>query len=304
MSAVSTLNKITIILKPPKVSQFRHLIPNLTAWLNRRKKQIQFLDFEQDRVNKFFRSKVPAHIQFITQDDLHKKSDLILTLGGDGTLIGVMRLAGTKKTPIFGVNLGTLGFISEFNQVEFYDELDKVFKGKMTLKSIPLFKIDVYKKNKKIDKLYFVNDAVVSKSNIRRMFTLSIDCNNDHVYNLSGDGIIISSPIGSTAYSLAAGGPMIHPEAKSFAITPICPHGLTLRPLVIPHNFKVYARLISPKDTITLTIDGQHSITLDHTHKICITQDTKRKAYLVKNNQLSYFHVLREKFTYGIRGKT
>lgn len=160
-------------------------------------------------------------------------------MGGDGTLIGVSRNVKKNSPPIFGVNMGNLGFITEFSKVEFFDQLENTIKGTYKLTSLPLYQVEVTRKNKVTFKGTFLNDLVINNNLVSKMLTLSVESEGEHIYNLSGDGLIISSPIGSTAYSLAAGGPIISPSVNAITLTPICAHSLTHRPLVIPDNTSV-----------------------------------------------------------------
>ncbi|MCO4792950.1 MAG: NAD(+)/NADH kinase [Bacteriovoracaceae bacterium] len=290
---------ITIVLKPKVVSDFSNILPNLVDWLRRRKCNPQFFSFEEERVSKIFKGKL-KNISFIEEKDLSNSSDLIISMGGDGTLIGVCRSANRNTPPIFGVNLGRLGFITEFNKVELFDELSKVLKGDYVTRNLSIYNVEVMSSDKRVFKGHFVNDAVVNKNDISRMFTLSVEVDEDHVYDLSGDGIIISSPTGSTAYSLAAGGPIIHSSVNGMVLTPICAHSLTHRPLVIPDRSIVKIKVDRRNSPINLTLDGQQNITVDSLQSIHIKRSSL-KVKLIENTDRSYFLTLKEKFTHGKR---
>ena len=237
---------ILVILRPSSIADFTNLLPNLHDWLKRRKKRLLFLDHEVGRLSKIFnRSKY--QYELIQGKDVKSQADLIITLGGDGTLIGFSRFLATPAIPIFGVNLGHLGFITEFTKKEFFEDLDNYFKNKFGSYTVSLFSATVYRNNKKIFSELFFNDAVVSKPDISRLVSLDVKVNDEHVYDLQADGIIVSSPYGSTAYSLAAGGPIIHPTVKNMLLTPICPHSLTHRPMCIPDHSQIYLRPIDKK---------------------------------------------------------
>ncbi|MBT5095119.1 MAG: NAD(+)/NADH kinase, partial [Halobacteriovoraceae bacterium] len=232
-------NAISIVLKPKTGGGFNTLLPNLTTWLNKRKFTVQFLCHEAERINRIFPN-LPKKICFVDEKEMHSSSDLIISLGGDGTLLGLCRTASKTSPPIYGVNMGKLGFITEFNKSELFDELEKIIKGKFKTFKVPLYKIEVFSKGKSTKTTgHFINDAVMTKGKLSRLITLSVDSEEEHIYNVSGDGLILSSPIGSTAYSLAAGGPIIHPDVNSIVLTPVCPHGLTHRPLVLPSTTKI-----------------------------------------------------------------
>ena len=292
------IKNIGIVLKPKNINKFRNILPNLTAWLARRSKSVFFSENEFERLNTIF-NPVPKGVTFLSENELLSTTDLIISLGGDGTLIGVCRKATKKTPPIFGVNMGKLGFITEFSQFDFYDALTETLKGEFRPVRINLYNVTVLRKEKSAFKGYFLNDAVISKNDISRMFNLTVESNNEHIYNVSGDGLIISSPIGSTAYSLAAGGPIIHPEVNSMVLTPICPHSLTHRPLVIPDNFSLDLRIPGQEGQVILTIDGQQAVTIGKDEIIKVTKSKSNFVQLIKNPKRTYFHTLKEKLTLG-----
>jgi NAD+ kinase len=284
---MAQLKNISIVLKP---------------WLLRRKKNIFFLQKEKERIQKIFKGDL-KNLHFIAEDELHSASDLIITMGGDGTLIGVCRNVKKSSPPIFGVNMGHLGFITEFAKAEFFDQLESTLKGEFQITQLCLFQVEVFsqKKDKPIFKGYFLNDAVVNNNLISRMLTLSVESEGEHIYNLAGDGLIISSPIGSTAYSMAAGGPIIHPNVNAITLTPICAHSLTHRPLVIPDHSNVVIKAAKSDESIRLTLDGQQQITLGSNDTILVTKKKSKIVRLIKNPNRAYYRTLKEKFTHGAR---
>jgi len=293
------IKNIGILLKPRNVSEFAITIPNLTEWLIRRKKTVSFLAKEEERINTIF-TKLPKNVSFI-EDDQINNLDLIITLGGDGTIIGVTRKCTKKSPPIFGVNMGNLGFITEFSKLDYFDELAKTLKGNFEIAKLPLYRVNVSKRGKELFKGSFINDVVINKNNISRMFTLSVECDSELIFNVSGDGLIISSPIGSTAYSLAAGGPITHPDVNALLLTPICPHSLNHRPLVIPDTKEIEVKFPVKESHLSLTLDGQEAIDIE---KGCIVKISKVKnsyAKIVKNNDRTYFQTLKQKLTHGQR---
>ena len=293
------IKNIGILLKPREVQEFSTIIPNITEWLIRRKKNVTFLTQEKDRVHEYFKV-VPKQVTFSEFDKFHSL-DLIITLGGDGTLIGISRKCKKSSPPIFGVNMGRLGFITEFSKVEYFDELAKALKGNFDVSKLQLYRVEVVKKGKKVFKTNFLNDVVINKNNISRMFSLTAECDSELIFNVSGDGLIISSPIGSTAYSLAAGGPIIHPNVNSLVLTPICPHSLNHRPLVIPDDKKIDIKFPVQEDHLSLTLDGQDAFEVDKGCIITISKVKNNYAKLIKNPDRTYFHTLKEKLTHGQR---
>lgn len=297
---MAQLKNITIVLKPKVTAEFESILPNLASWLHRRKKSVIFLSKEKERLNKIFKGNL-NNLTFVEEKDLHNDTDLIITMGGDGTLIGVSRNVKKNSPPIFGVNMGNLGFITEFSKVEFFDQLENAIKGTYKLTSLPLYQVEVTKRNKVIFKGTFVNDLVINNNLVSKMLTLSVESEGEHIYNLSGDGLIISSPIGSTAYSLAAGGPIISPSVNAITLTPICAHSLTHRPLVIPDNTSVSIKAAKPDETIKLTLDGQEDVVVGSQETIKISKRKTLHVKLIKNPERTYFRTLKEKFTHGMR---
>lgn len=297
---MAQIKTVSVILKPKATVDFEVILPNLISWLTRRKKNVQFLTRDRERLSKILKSEMKS-ITFIEELEIHDSSDLIITLGGDGTLIGISRNAKKSSPPIFGVNMGHLGFITEFSKLEFFDELESTLKGNFDIKSLSLHQVEVFKKEKSIFKGYFLNDIVINNNQISRMLTLSVHSDGEHIYNLSGDGLIISSPIGSTAYSLAAGGPIIHPDVNAITLTPICAHSLTHRPLVIADSSAIEVKAQRPDDTLKITLDGQQTFVVSSGENVVITKAKNKNVKLVKNPNRTYFRTLKEKFTHGTR---
>jgi NAD+ kinase len=299
---MAQLKNISIVLKPKAISEFESILPNLSSWLLRRKKNVFFLLKEKERVQKIFKGEL-KNLNFIEESDLHKLSDLIITMGGDGTLIGVCRNVIKSSPPIFGVNMGHLGFITEFAKAEFFDQLENTLKGNFQTTVFHLFHVEVFtkKSDKPSFKGFFLNDAVVNNNQVSRMLTLTVESEGEHIYNLAGDGLIISSPIGSTAYSMAAGGPIVHPMVNALTLTPICAHSLTHRPLVVPDYSNIIIKAARPDESFNLTLDGQQQATLGSDDIVKITKKKTKIVHLVKNPTRTYFRTLKEKFTHGSR---
>lgn len=295
-----SIKKVTIILKPNALSEFSEVLPNLYTWLTRRKITVQFLDTEASRLNKIF-NKLPKSCEYLTDKELFTKSDLIISLGGDGTLLGLSRKVSSAAPPIFGVNMGRLGFITEFSKVEFFEELSVMLNKGFETTQLALYKVEIKKRNKTIFESHFLNDLVVGKNDISRMFGLAVASEGEHIYNISGDGLIVSSPIGSTAYSLAAGGPILHPGVNATILTPICPHSLTYRPLAIPDKDQISIKLLKNESPVNITLDGQETTVLNPHETILIKKNNRKKVTLVKNTERTYYQALKEKFIHGRR---
>lgn len=224
-------------------------------------------------------------------EDLCKYVDFIVALGGDGTLISVSRRAYKFDKPVLGINLGNLGFLTDINPDNVEEFLKKFLKGEYRIDERMV--IEIIYNNKS---LYAFNDVVISKDVISSMINIQIDTNESFLNTYRGDGLIISTPTGSTAYNLSAGGPVVYPLTESFIITPICPHSLTQRPLVLPSNFELKATV--KENFAKLILDGQEIYDLND--KILIKK-AKKPAKLIHRIERNYFDVLREKLHWGER---
>lgn len=295
-----SIKKAGILLKPQTITEYSSVLPNLCSWLRRRKISIYFGEHEEQRVQKILKS-ASKGIEFLPIKSLHKEMDINITLGGDGTLLGFGRKSERSSAPIFGVNMGNLGFITEYSKAEFFEGLAAILNGKCEVNKIPLFKVQAFRGKKKVFESHFLNDLVISKNDISRMFSLTVENPTEHIYNLSGDGLIVSSPIGSTAYSLAAGGPILNPEVGALVLTPICPHSLTHRPIVVSDRQTLTIRIPAKSNSVTLTLDGQEMQEAPARTTLTISKSTTRFVKIINNPSRTYFETLKEKFTYGKR---
>lgn len=289
------MKTIGITLKPNSTPEFYSILPNLCAWLIRRKKQVVFREEDRERVIKFFKQKSTDNLLFWNSKNFHNEVDVMLSLGGDGTLIGVCRRIN-PRIPVLGINLGRLGFITEFNKNEYFDGLGDILEGRYQVTTKPLCHVKVIRKDRVHFKDYFFNDAVLAKNDIARMIYLRAELGDEHIYNLAGDGIIISSPMGSTAYSMAAGGPIVHPDVKGLVLTPICPHSLIHRPFVIPDTAPITLKILPPHHSVTLTLDGQVALNIDEQDLVVVNSAKVKKITLIKNPERFYFETIRDKF--------
>ena len=297
------MRKVAIILRPRTDFTIMNTLYNLCQWLKNRNISINFLPKEQAVIKKLFKN-IPKEIGFLDEKDIHSHSDLIIALGGDGTFIGIARTCRRNSPPVFGINMGRLGFITEFSKGEMYDGLNSVFRNKYAFEKVGLFKVQIFNSDKKNSILQssFINDIVINKHNISRMFSLSLEVEEEPIYSFSGDGLIVSSPIGSTAYSLAAGGPIINPQVRAIVMTPICPHALTHRPLVVPDSNKVSIKVARDQVPVMLTLDGQQAITLDKKSTVVISKFSGNHVKIIKNPARTYFQTLKTKFRHGKKG--
>lgn len=256
---------------------------------------------------------IPAdHI--VHRSRLTAHASLIIVLGGDGTLISASRHPVDIEPLVVGVNLGTLGFLTEITTDELWITLDQVFAGTAPSVRRKLLKVSVFRQGQEIAHYFALNDAVVTKEAIARIFGVELYVNEELASSIRGDGLIVSTPSGSTAYSLAAGGSIVHNQVDALLITPICPHSLTSRPLVIPGSSKIRLKIGAkfhrvgpiaggkklPGETngVHLTIDGQEGLELLDEDEIVVTTSDKSISF-VRSPSRSYFQVLGTKLHWG-----
>ena len=239
-----------------------------------------------------------------SREDLPADVDLVVVLGGDGTLLSMAtRIAQCgRETPILGVNFGSLGFLTEIRIDELYPSLEAAIAGTATLDERAMLAAEAYRDGKHFDSRIVLNDVVFTKAALSRIIELSVSVSTGLMTKVKADGLIITSATGSTAYNLAAGGPIIHPRADAIAITPIAPHTLTNRPVVIPGSevIEVQPHLDTGADEIYVTYDGQTGYPLQRGDLIRV-RTAERRLRLVKAPSRSYFEILREKLKWGER---
>ncbi len=277
------------ILTKPKFPEIKTTLQGVVTWLRSRNIDVlldtnsaTFLG-EQDGVQK-------------TQSAGH--ADVLLVLGGDGTILSAARLAGERNIPILGVNMGGLGFLTEVRPENLYSSLDRVFANDFVLDERLMLKTHVHRHGETVARGVVLNDVVISKGTLARMIELKVSIQGQFVTNLRGDGLIVSTPTGSTAYSLSAGGPIINPAVPSLILTPICPHTLTHRPLIVPANVEIEVTLTSKDDGAMATLDGQVGIAMMQGDTALI-QASAHRTRLIRFPEGHYYDVLREKLKWG-----
>jgi NAD+ kinase len=245
---------------------------------------------------------VSKGIEVITDEvEAGRSADLVVVLGGDGTLIHAAALLEGRPVPILGVNMGSLGFMTEVPQTELYTALELVLAGKAQISERMKLRVHLHKGGSPARALdsEVLNDVVISKSALSRMAELLTRCSGEHVTTFKADGVIVATPTGSTAYSLAANGPIMYPTMRGVIIAPICPHTLTQRPLVVPDEESI--DIVLTNDTeVWLTLDGQKGQPLQKGDRVQVKQSYNR-VLLVKNPNLDFFGILRAKLRWGER---
>lgn len=237
------------------------------------------------------------------KEELPAKCDMILVFGGDGTFLSIARQMIWKSVPILGVNMGTLGFLTEVKVDEVYETLELVLQGKYKVQERSMLEACVKRQGKELFCLPVLNDVAVTKSAIARVIDFQLYVNGTPVARIKSDGLICSTPTGSTAYSLAAGGPIVHPLVGGTVITAICPHSLNVRPLVIPEQDVIEIELLQKDGDIMLTLDGQFGYELHQGDRISVTKYKRHSLQVVQSPKRDYFELLRTKLNLGIRGE-
>jgi NAD+ kinase len=237
------------------------------------------------------------NINGVPRKNIPSQSDLVIVFGGDGTILSAARLLGSSGVPMLGVNLGRLGFISELSRDEVENNIDTIFSETCCYEERIMLLADVYRGRKKVIQNNAFNDVVLNKSALARMFEIDIRINKQYVTTFRADGLIVSTPTGSTGHSLSAGGPIMYPTLESFLLTPICPHTLTSRPIVLPDTFVLEAS-IRNGENIYLTLDGQEGFSLKVNDKVRIKKADYKTKFLVLHDR-DYFQILRRKLKWG-----
>ncbi len=243
-----------------------------------------------------FRKK--SHLSIIDisdEEELGKVSaDLAFVFGGDGTILSASRKLNGRQIPLIGVHLGKFGFLAELTSREISDSLDKIFAGEYVISQRMLLTCKVTRSKQVINETLGLNDAVISGTSLSRLISIKLYVNEKIVTTYSSDGLIVSTPAGSTAHSLSAGGPIVTPDMEAFIITPICPHTLSNRPLVVSGDSKIEMEQISESKGVGLTVDGQIYFDIKVGDRIVI-EKAENKLQLIDMQTRTFFDVLREK---------
>lgn len=224
--------------------------------------------------------------------------DLVIVLGGDGTLLSVARITHPFDLPVLAVNLGTLGFLTEFTPQDLYEKLDKVLRGDFQIENRMLLNARLWRGSRKERDYNVLNEVVINGGALSRIVNLEVHVNDQYMTSYRADGLIIATPTGSTAHSLSAGGPIIHPRMHALVLSPICPFALTNRPIVIPDDSEIKVMLATVSEDIRVTLDGQEGCDMKKDDVLSITK-AENCIQLVKSPARSYYKVLREKLHWG-----
>ncbi|MFV1952105.1 MAG: NAD(+)/NADH kinase [Nitrospinota bacterium] len=282
--------RIGIVVKPHK-SKVEEILRGLLDWLKKREIDI-CLDRETastiDMKSTCERSSIPS------------KSDIIIVLGGDGTLLSIARHVGNSNVPILGVNLGGLGFLTEVTLDELYPTLERVIAEDYAIEERMMLNACIRRDGKIATRYMLLNDVVISKGVLARIIDLEVKINGQYVVTYRADGLIVSTPTGSTAYSLSAGGPILYPTMNAIILTPICPFTLTNRPIVVPEDVKVEVRLTTDNEDVQVTLDGQEGFPITYGDAVEIEKGDNT-IRLIQSPEKNHYQVLRKKLKWGER---
>ncbi len=285
------IKRIGIISKPKK-AEIRDIVPPLLEWLRERSIEVA-LDKETG-------SMLDRNEPCVSRNEMPGRVDLLVVLGGDGTLLATARALNRKTVPILAVNLGGLGFLTVISLEDLYPTLEMALAGKLQTERRVQIEAEMVRADEVIASFLALNDVVLNKGAIARILDFDVVVDGTFVSTYKSDGLIVSTPTGSTAYSLAAGGPVILPSVAAFIVTPIAAHTLTNRPLVLPDSVTIEVQVKSQRESAYLTVDGQMGVAAR-------SEDTVRMkkagsyVELVRPPQRDYFTILRQKLKWGER---
>ncbi|NCO84251.1 MAG: NAD(+) kinase [Nitrospirae bacterium CG_4_10_14_3_um_filter_44_29] len=283
------MKKIGIVSKAGRPEPIE-ILKGFLPWLNNKGLEV-FLDTETASLLK---------MKGYSRSDMPSLVDMIIVLGGDGTMLNVARLVCEKGVPILGVNLGGLGFITEVQKEEVCNAMDKTLSGEYAVEERLMLTAHIHRHGEKIAEYTVLNDVVINKGALARIIDLETYINKTYVTIFKADGLIVSTPTGSTAYSLSAGGPVLYPTLDCIILTPICPHTLTNRPTVLPDDVLIEIILKSVSEDVFLTLDGQVGFSLRKNDVVEIKR-SPFKTRLIIPFERDYFQILRTKLKWGER---
>lgn len=291
---MSSITRIGIVLKPHQPEALK-TICELVEWLAERGiKVVGGPELERERIE----HQTGCPVDEVTHDNLAADVDLILVLGGDGTMIATARMIGDQEVPVIGVNYGGLGYLAEFRIEELYAGLEAVLSGNFRLDRRVMLAVELRREDTVVTSNRVLNDVVINKSALARIIEIEASFNRQFVNSFRADGLIVSTPTGSTAYNLSAGGPVIFPSMNAVVITPICPFTLSNRPIVVPDDGEIELQLKTDQEEVALTLDGQVGFPLKVDDRIVIRK-SRTTFNLIQPSSRNYFDVLRDKLRWG-----
>lgn len=225
---------------------------------------------------------------------------LVIVLGGDGTYLRAVRMLEGRQVPIVGIHMGSLGFLTAYRSDDCLQMIEKTLDGKMNLTPRAMIQAEIYRASKKKAEYHALNDLVIERGSFSQLINLSIYSEKQHVTNAKADGFIISSPTGSTAYNLAAGGPILHPQVKALIVTPVAPHALTVRPIIFPDDRSLSFKLDGVGLKAHFIVDGQKALEITSADEVRVKR-SQFDHWFVRSPEYNFFLLLREKLKFGDR---
>ncbi len=297
---MTPIRRVGIVAKARLQAAAEHLV-RAASWLEAR--QIHAV-FDPDSAALAKTAGVTGALNVVEKDQLPAQVDMILVLGGDGTLLGMAGRIGqaAADTPILGVNFGSLGFLTEVTLPEMYSVLEAAIAGTASIEERMMLRVCVEAGHACVADRIVLNDVVVTQGALSRVIDLSVTVDGEFMMRIRADGVIVASPTGSTAYNLSSGGPILHPQVEGLSITPIAPHTLTNRPVVVPGSSEIRIQpfMQLEQDEVFATFDGQTLLPLKSTHVVSVRRAAK-PLRLIRASSRGYFQVLREKLKWGER---
>jgi len=290
----SSIKRIGIVLKPNQPDALKTMC-ELTVWLSKRGISL-FGGPEIDREQ--IAQQTGCAVEPVEPHEIATNADLILVLGGDGTMIAAARLMGDAEVPVLGINYGGLGYLAEFRIEELYSALESILEGRYRLDHRVMLDVELVRGDESVTRNRVLNDVVINKSALARIIEIEAYLNQQFVNSFRADGLIVSTPTGSTAYNLSAGGPVIFPSMNAVVITPICPFTLSNRPIVVPDGAAIELHLKTDHEDVALTLDGQVGFPLKVEDRVTIHK-SETTFNLVQPANRNYFDVLRDKLRWG-----
>jgi NAD+ kinase len=291
---MSSIKRIGIVLKPHQPDAL-NTICQLVAWLAER--DITLVggpEIERERIE----HQTGCSVHQVESEKLAGEVDLMLVLGGDGTMIATARLIGDQEVPVLGINYGGLGYLAEFRIEELFSALESILSANYRLDRRVMLDVELRRGTEPPKTSRVLNDVVINKSALARIIEIETYFDRYFVNAFRSDGLIVSTPTGSTAYNLSAGGPVIFPSMNAVVITPICPFTLSNRPIVVPDNAEIELLLKTDNEEVALTLDGQVGFPMEVEDRVVIRK-SRTTFNIIQPSNRNYFDVLRDKLRWG-----
>ena len=289
-----SIKRIGIVLKPHQPDALK-TICNLVVWLAER--DITLIggpEIEREQIE----HQTGCAVQQVESEKLAAEVDLMLVLGGDGTMIATARMVGDQEVPVVGVNYGGLGYLAEFRIEELFSALESILSGNYRLDRRVMLDVELRRGTDPPKTSRVLNDVVINKSALARIIEIEAYFDRYFVNAFRADGLIVSTPTGSTAYNLSAGGPVVFPSMNAMVVTPICPFTLSNRPIVVPDNAEIELLLKTDNEEVALTLDGQVGFPMEVADRVVIRK-SRTTFNIIQPSNRNYFDVLRDKLRWG-----